>query len=191
MMTKYILLILLVIAGSYAVDYNFDHVITLKKDSFDQNHWESSEITPSGWLQYNMSSVDKSSEFSIMVMDYENLVLYENGKPYYVFSEYSKYNTKTAYLNRTFIQLEKNFFVVIENENIISSITVDVLISYQQHITPPPSPVNVESLVIVIIILLISMGVIGITLVVYFGMKRCKRSNYVVVTGELQQTVEK
>jgi hypothetical protein len=184
-MISRIIVLVVLLTGVVALDYNFDHVITLKKDSFDLNHWESTELPPVGWLQYNITSVDKSSLLSVLVLDYENLVLYENDKTYYVYTEYTIYSTKAAFLNRTLVDMGKRFYIVIENENLISSITVDVVIGFQEKVTDAPPAVNMEWLITTLIIVLAFFVLGGGALVGYCAAQKCKRTGYAVIGPDI------
>lgn len=172
----------LLLVGTFAIDYDFDHLVTLKKDSLDLNHWESSELESPGWLRYNISSLDRSSKFSVIALNNENLVKYENGDPYYAYTEYTQYNVKNAVLNRSFIDLGKNFYIVIENENLLSEITVDVLINYHRELNP--ASIDLEITVKALFGLLVTLAIIGVGVLIYFVVIRRKRGTYLMIAEE-------
>ena len=168
-----ILLILLitVLVGAVFSTYTFNSTITLKKKTFSNSYWVSNGFDIPGYLIYAVKSMDNKSKINTLILSKYNCLKYEKNEAYTYYTDFSKFGTILASINKTYFNQDDVLYLVVENGNLLSNADVKILIVYQKvefpkTVTPDTSvSINSSLLILIIILVMFILLVIAITVI--------------------------
>lgn len=162
--------------------YSFDEFITLKQDSFDTTSWISSVMSGPGALKYNITSIDHSSEISVIVLDKHNLDRYLSGMTYNHYTAYSVTMVQSAVLNRSAVNMTNELYLVIENMNVFSSVTVWATIDFVMEESSTSSFYAPVWIIVCIAVLAVAL-VVSLVVAVFVIVTR-RRMTYTIIAAD-------